>query len=70
MFRNLIYSKPEEYWEPSPASTMKRFFNKPCNIYGEVFYSEPFVTKTYFDIWYIQNISMFRTQGIQDIVNL
>ena len=39
-------------------------------MYGEVFYSEPFVTVTYLNSWYIQNLSILRIQDIQDTVNL
>ena len=64
IFRTLIYSKPEEYWEPSQASTINVFFNELWHIYDEVFYSESFVTTTYLDPWHIQNLSIFRTQDI------
>ena len=32
---------------------------------GEVLYSEPFVTITYLDFWYIQNLDIFRIQDIR-----
>ena len=48
---------------------MWRIFNESLDIYDEVFYSEPFVTITYLEFWYIQNLSIFRTQDIQNTVN-
>ena len=41
------------------------FVYSPWHIYDEVFYSKPSVTITYLDFWYIQNLSIFRTQDIR-----
>ena len=65
IFRTLVYSKPEEYWEPSQASTLNIFLYIRRYTYDEVFYSETFATTTYLDFWYIQNPSTFRTQDIR-----
>ena len=45
-------------------------FRTLSNIYDEVFYLELFVTIAYLDSWYVRNLSMIRTQGIQNTVNL
>ena len=61
----MVYSKPEDYWEPSQVSTIYCFFKEPWHIYDEVFYSEPFVSITYLDFYYIQNLSIFRAQDMR-----
>ena len=55
--------------DPSISSN-RGTFRTLSNIYDEVFYSEPFVTMAYLDSWYIQNLSIFRTQDTQNTVNL
>ena len=39
--------------------------NSSIYIYDEVHFWEPFVTITYLDFWYIQNLSIFRIQDIR-----
>ena len=54
IFRTLVYLEPEEYSETFLASIMQCFAK---HMYDEVFYLEPFVTLTYSDFWYIQNLN-------------
>ena len=63
IFRTLIYSDPRHILKP-------RYIQNPVNIYSELIYAEPFVTMVYLDSWYIQNLSKFRIQDIQNTVNL
>ena len=46
------------------------FFNEPWHIYDEVFYSESYANIKCIDSWCILNLSIFRTQDIQDTLNL
>ena len=57
IFRILVYSEFEEYAQPRNL-WCNVFFNKPCYIYEEVFYSELFLTITCLDSWYIQHLSI------------
>ena len=45
---------------------MWRFLNEAGHIYDDVCYSEPFVNIIYLDSWHIKDLSIFRTQDIQD----
>ena len=49
---------------------LKRTLLLLSSMYVEVFYWEPYVTIAYLYSWYIQNLSMFRTQDIEITVNV
>ena len=54
---------PHIFWNHGISRTLS-------STYDEKLYSEPFVTIAYLDFWYIQNLSIFRTQDIQNTVNV
>ena len=57
-----LIQNPRIYWNRGISRTLP-------NNYDEKLYLEPFVTIAYLDFWYIQNLSIFRTQDIQNTVN-
>ena len=55
-------------WRMITYTTLSSYHQQQ-HIYDEVFYSEP-LGIAYLDSWYIQNLSIFRTQDIQNTENL
>ena len=58
IFRTLHMSGSDLFWNRGILRTLSKINN-------EVFYSEP-LSLAYLDFWYIQNLSIFWTQDIEN----